>query len=811
MSVVASTVVVISIDAIAPRYVTPATMPNLVALGRAGAACYQARTVNPPITMPAHVSLLRGVDPSVHGVVDNRFDDNVLPLSPDAAAVPTFLEHVRRTGSVETASVVSWAPMDAAVDRGAVSTRMLFDDGYNPDIDGVIVDRLIDLVAEARHAVVYGYLIAPDLAGHDHGWGSDRYLDALRRVDRALGRLVAALRPDDSLVVTTDHGGLGTDHGVDGAQAPIEDMETFVAIRSPRVAQGAVWSSASILDVAPTVARLCGLDPHPGWQGTSLLGRERPLLDVLIELVDKMADHTYGERVTMRDHALQTADNARAAGASSAMIAAALLHDIGHLEGEAGAWGLPDHAEVAGRTWQALLAPEVIEPIRLHVAAKRWLVANDPDYRNRLSEASLVTLDQQGDPFTEAESAAFLVLPFAAEAIELRRWDDGGKRVGFDGSPASTATLEDVRQHLEAVLGPVGGKAASVSPVWARDACRCPSCRDEGNDQHLVDPAELHGWSTIALDRSVDPTVVEIRRDDEAHRCLIPAAAWADETDADGSTEHRTVRWDGARMAAAADARVNHGSPDWIDRTAVAVDRYGLAVLSGVPTAPGTVLTVASALGFVRVTNYGELFDVRNEPQPENLAYTSVGLPLHTDNPYREPCPTVQLLHCLQPADEGGGSVLVDGFEAAERLRVEDPRAFTTLTTTPVRFRFHGGAVDLQAQRTVIELGADGRVTAVNVNHRSMEAPAPGPGVGEFYRAYLRFHHLLAEPALAFELTLAAGELIVFDNRRVLHARTAFDTSSARHLQGCYIDIDALRSRARRSRSAVTRSATGSR
>ncbi len=793
------TVVIVSIDAVAPRYVTPATMPNLVTLGRAGAACYRARTVDPPITMPAHVSLLRGVDPSVHGVVDNRFDNGAVTLSPEATAVPTFLEHVRRGGGGDTASVVSWAPMDAAIDRGAVSTRILFDDGYNPDIDDVIVDRLIELVTERRHRAVFGYLIAPDLAGHDHGWGSDLYLDALRRVDGVLGRLMAALRPHDSLIVTTDHGGLGTDHGVDR----IEDMEIFVAVHSPRVAPGSVWSSASVLDVAPTVAELCALEPHPGWQGTSLLGRERPLIDVLTALVDEMADHTYGERVTMRDHALQTADNARSAGASSALIAAALLHDIGHLEGEAGTWGLPDHAEVAGRTWQALLPPEVVEPIRLHVAAKRWLVANDPEYRNRLSEASVITLEQQGGPLDAAASARFLTLPFAADAIELRRWDDRGKELAADGSPARTATLEEFRPHLEAAVDlPSGAVAVSaVSAVWARDACRCPACRDAGNDQHLIDPADLDGWSTVSVDRTAEPAVVEIRRGDDEHRCLIPASAWGDEV-VDRSS-NQPVRWDRRRVEAAAEARIEHGSDAWVDRVSVAVDRYGLAVLTGVPTEPGTVLAVASALGFVRVTNYGDLFDVRNEPQPENLAYTSIGLPLHTDNPYREPCPTVQLLHCLQPADEGGGSVLVDGFEAAERLRADDPGAFATLATTPVRFRFRTDTVDLQAERTIIELGASGRVVAVNVNHRSMEAPAPGPEVDRFYGAYGRFHRLLAEPELAHELTLAAGELLVFDNRRVLHARTAFDTSSARHLQGCYIDIDALRSRARLSGSAV--------
>ncbi len=793
------TVVVLSIDAVAPRYVTPDTMPNLVALGRSGGACYQARTVSPPITMPAHISLLRGLDPAVHGVVDN--DD--ITLSPEAAAVPTFLEVVRRVGEGRTASVVSWSAMDAAEDRGAVSTRVLFDDGYNPDIDDVIVERMADLVAEGTYDALYGYLIAPDLAGHDHGWGSEPYLAALGRADRALGRLMAAGRNDDSLIVTTDHGGLGTEHSLGRP----EDLETFIAVRSPRVAGGSIWSSASILDVAPTVAELCRLDPDSRWQGRSLLGRERPLVDVLVDTVEEMEGHTYGERVTMKDHSLQAAANARSAQASPELTAAALLHDIGHLWGEAGPWGLPDHAEVAGRALQALLPPALVEPIRLHVAAKRWLVANDPDYRRELSEASLVTLGQQGGPLSPTESEAFLARPFAADALALRRWDDQGKQVGVDGAPVTALNATAIRSLLEEVVGGgPGERSETVSASWARDACRCPACRDEHNDQHLLTAADLEGWRTISVDRSSDPTVVEIARRDgeESHRCLIPAEAWVEDRHRTGSS---IVSWDRRRLEAANhEVAISYQSADWVDTTSLAVDRYGLAVLSGVPTDPGTVLTVGRALGFVRVTNYGDLFDVRNEPQPENLAYSSIGLPLHTDNPYREPCPTVQLLHCLQPAAEGGASILTDGFEAARRLGHDDPEAFALLTRTPVRFRFHSAdhgtegtsGVDLQAVRSIIEVDATGEVVAVNVNHRSMEAPAPGPGVDDFYRAYGRFCGLLDHPDLVVELTMEAGQLIVFDNRRVLHARTAFNTASARHLQGCYIDIDALRSRARR-------------
>ena len=85
----------------------------------------------------------------------------------------------------------------------------------------------------------------------------------------------------------------------------------------------------------------------------------------------------------------------------------------------------------------------------------------------------------------------------------------------------------------------------------------------------------------------------------------------------------------------------------------------------------GQVLKVISELGYTRETNYGALFEVRTEVNPNNLAYTNMGLGSHTDNPYRDPVPTVQLLHCLESSTEGGDSVLVDGFKAATILRQE--------------------------------------------------------------------------------------------------------------------------------------------
>ena len=122
------------------------------------------------------------------------------------------------------------------------------------------------------------------------------------------------------------------------------------------------------------------------------------------------------------------------------------------------------------------------------------------------------------------------------------------------------------------------------------------------------------------------------------------------------------------------------------------------------------MLRFASTIGFVHETHYGRLFDVRVEPQAINLAYTSLGLPLHTDNPYHDPVPPVQILHCLRPAVSGGANRLSDGFAAAEQLRVEDPRAFELLASRPLVFRYNGGGFDHSAERTVIDCRQDGSI-----------------------------------------------------------------------------------------------------
>ncbi|HEX4198949.1 MAG TPA: HD domain-containing protein [Caulobacteraceae bacterium] len=141
---------------------------------------------------------------------------------------------------------------------------------------------------------------------------------------------------------------------------------------------------------------------------------------------------TYGEGVTQLEHALQCAVLAQAAGASPSLVAAALLHDIGHLlqhEREATAFSADDHHEAAGAEALAgLFGEPVWRPVALHVAAKRYLCFAEPDYFAALSPASQASLKLQGGPFDAARAAAFERLPYWREARDLRRFDDTGKR-----------------------------------------------------------------------------------------------------------------------------------------------------------------------------------------------------------------------------------------------------------------------------------------------------------------------------------------------------------------------------------------------
>jgi len=348
----------------------------------------------------------------------------------------------------------------------------------------------------------------------------------------------------------------------------------------------------------------------------------------------------------------------------------------------------------------------------------------------------------------------------------------------------------------------VGDLSYRFPAVWLRDNCDCPECRDPVSRQKLFGIEQLPATLAVAAVEEDEDDVLTVHFAPDGHRSVF---AWhwllahaLDGYGPDPRTEDAKMLW------AAKDLDLDEAVGAWprfLDHASHREDclesvlRLGFVLLRDVPVRPGAVLEVARGFGFVRETNYGPLFDVVTRPDAPNLAFTSLPIAPHTDNPYRDPVPTMQLLHCLANEADGGDSGLVDGFAAAARLRAEAPDAFAILTQTPVTFRYTSPGVDLIANAPLIAVDPRGRIRGVRFNNRSTQPlRLPYDEVAQFYAAYRRFAELVGDPDAMLALRLDPGDCLVFDNTRVLHARTGFSGPGRRHLQGCYADLDAAES-----------------
>jgi gamma-butyrobetaine dioxygenase len=222
----------------------------------------------------------------------------------------------------------------------------------------------------------------------------------------------------------------------------------------------------------------------------------------------------------------------------------------------------------------------------------------------------------------------------------------------------------------------------------------------------------------------------------------------------------------------------------------------GFILVSGTPTQADSILAVAQRFGFVRTTNFGAFFEVYSRPDSTDLAYRPVALGPHTDNPYRTPVPGIQILQCLQNETSGGFSTLVDSLAVAEVLRREDPQGLELLSRIPVRFEYRDATTQLVAVKPMIELDGQGNMTGVHYSPRLDDIPLMSEeDTRRYHAARKQLGILFEDPRFELRFRLNSGEMMMFDNNRVLHGRTSFDPSEGhRQLQGCYIDRDGPRS-----------------
>ncbi len=229
----------------------------------------------------------------------------------------------------------------------------------------------------------------------------------------------------------------------------------------------------------------------------------------------------------------------------------------------------------------------------------------------------------------------------------------------------------------------------------------------------------------------------------------------------------------------------------------------GFVIVENTSAEEGTVIKFAEMFGPVRTTNFGKHFDVVSKPNANDLAYTSLGIKAHTDNPYRKPMPGIQILHCISNEAKGGDSSLVDGYAVAEHLKKNEPDLYKVLTTTDVLFKFVDKDIVLENYGKLIELDDNGKYTQSRFSGRLDYVPYLEPiQLEKFYSARKKLYYLYESSEFELNFRLESGMLMMFDNIRVLHGRTEYDVNTGfRHLQGCYIDHDSTEGKLRRLKS----------
>ncbi|WP_298934455.1 gamma-butyrobetaine dioxygenase [uncultured Ruegeria sp.] len=341
---------------------------------------------------------------------------------------------------------------------------------------------------------------------------------------------------------------------------------------------------------------------------------------------------------------------------------------------------------------------------------------------------------------------------------------------------------------------------ARFHAIWLRDNALDPETRAPGNGQRLITIGDIPTDISVSA-ATISNGDLSVTFQPEGKTVTFPAD-WLAAHTYDRERAHKNgwltpglTTWQRGFDAPSSDWSDVHTNPtakrDWL----AAVAEFGFAKLTGGPTDPESLLQMTDLFGYVRETNYGPYFEVRTEVNPTNLAYTGLGLQAHTDNPYRDPVPTLQILYCLENSAEGGDSIVVDGFRAAQRLHELNPQGFDLLAGYPARFEYKGSdGVCLRSRRPMIELSPDGELIGIRFNNRS-SAPfvdVPFDQMQAYYAAYRQLGEIIDDPNMGVSFKLEPGESFIVDNTRVLHARLGYSGSGTRWLQGCYADKDGL-------------------
>ncbi len=347
------------------------------------------------------------------------------------------------------------------------------------------------------------------------------------------------------------------------------------------------------------------------------------------------------------------------------------------------------------------------------------------------------------------------------------------------------------------------GHSALFHNIWLRDCCYCDECGDSYSSKRYIVPSDLN-----LADRPVGVLVTEtgglaITWETGSHKSEYDGA-WLRRHCYDDATRdarrHKPLLWDSTltetlpEVDFAAAAETDEGRMQLYRN----LRDYGFAIVRGGPKEPGSIAKVAGMIGQMGQSAYSEIFDLMPKSKTKTIGNSTRPVPPHTDEAFRHSPPGVNILSCVVPASDGGKTQLTDGFNLAERLRREDPESFEVLTTYSHRFhRLHEGTLHQQTNARMIALDDAGQVCGMRMHNRaSGPMDLPGDVVEAYYKAHHRLSALMMESANQIRTQLYAGDTALFDNHRVLHARTDF-TDMERHMQICNVSREDFHERLR--------------
>jgi len=345
-----------------------------------------------------------------------------------------------------------------------------------------------------------------------------------------------------------------------------------------------------------------------------------------------------------------------------------------------------------------------------------------------------------------------------------------------------------------------GKSVEEIHPFWLRERVDGEEYLDKGTQQRLFDPSSMSCEVTIE-NAIINEGFLEINFNDGVNLKLAIDRIASEFSKKDTVIKSiNKIKWDSS-LENIKNFKFNENffeSKEMHDLL-ISFYEYGFVIIKNVPTENNFIVNFANSIGSVRRTNFGEHFNVRSKSHPNDLAYTSLYISPHTDNPYRNPVPCIQILHCIENEVSGGFSTLVDGYTVTEHLKNQDPEAYKVLSEVKVRFKFTDKNVVLEDWSELIHLDENKEFKQVRFSPRLDYVPMLEKNkLDLYYKARKKLSNLYNSEKNRIKFKLGPKDLMMMDNHRVLHGRTEFDPKEGkRFLQGCYIDFDSTEGKLR--------------